>query len=201
MTISQAEIVLRFFEKNPNRDIETPEIVDWVTSEYLRITGRIFRDPDRHIRSLYSQGKLIKIRNGCYRYEPSYKPQSAPEEDFTAVQKAEILKLGGYRCAMCGLTASDGAELHVDHIVPKSKGGKATIKNGQVLCSQHNNLKKNYGQTETCKRMYRVLYQQATELNDNKMLKFLDDVMEVYDKHGINSHIDWQPSKQRKGGF
>lgn len=200
MTISQAELVLQFFENNPNRDIETPEIVDWVTSEYLRITGKPFRDPDRQVRSLYSQGKLIKIRNGCYRYEHGYVTKSVPEEDFTAAQKVEILKLGGYRCAMCGLTQSDGVALHVDHIVPKSKGGRATIRNGQVLCSKHNNLKKNYGQTETCKRMYRVLYQQAVELNDDKMLEFLDDVMGVYDKHGINSHIDWQPSKQRRRG-
>ena len=94
---------------------------------------------------------------------------------------------------MCGVTKDEGALLHADHIVPRSKGGQATVDNGQVLCSQHNNLKKNYGQTETCKRMYRVLYDKAVELDDRAMREFIEDVMRVYDEHNINSHIDWKP--------
>ncbi len=90
---------------------------------------------------------------------------------------------------------SPHATLHADHIVPRSKGGKATVDNGQVLCSQHNNLKKNYGQTETCKRMYRVLYDRAVALNDIAMREFIEDVMLIYEKHGINSHIDWRQQR------
>ncbi|MCY3594196.1 MAG: HNH endonuclease [Bacteroidetes bacterium] len=191
--MTQLELVLKFFEDNPNRNIETAEVVDQVTSEHLRITGRPFRDPDRVIRSLYSRGILQKIRNGCYRYDPSYASQSIPEELFTQSQKEEILRRGEYRCAMCGITESEGAQLHVDHMVPRSRGGDASIDNGQVLCSRHNNLKKNYGQTETCKRMYQALYQIAEKLGDRDMLDFIEDVMKVYDKHEINSHIDWKP--------
>lgn len=191
--ITQKALIFQYYEERPNQDIPTPEVVDWATVEYLRITSKPLRDPDRMIRSLYSDGKLVKVKTGLYRYDPNA-TTDLPEEAFTAAQKAEILENGGYRCAMCGATQSEGAVLHADHIVPRSKGGTATVENGQVLCSQHNNLKKNYGQTETCKRMYKVLYEKALELNDTAMREFIEDVMNVYDEHNINSHIDWRPT-------
>ena len=194
--VTQKGLIFEYFVARPKQDIPTPEVVDWATAEYLRITGNPLRDPDRMIRSLYSEGKLIKVRNGLYRHDPDAVVYIA-EENFTAAQKAEILENGGYRCAMCGVTEDEGAHLHADHIVPRSKGGKAEVDNGQVLCSQHNNLKKNYGQTETCKRMYKVLYDKAVELDDTAMREFIEDVMQVYDQHNINSHIDWRPQSSR----
>ena len=190
--VTQKGLIFEYFQRHPKRDIPTPEVVDWATAEYLRLTGKPLRDPDRMIRQLHSDGKLIQEGIGLYRYDPDTVTYNS-QENFTAAQKAEILRNGGYRCAMCGATKDEGALLHADHIVPRSKGGKATVDNGQLLCSQHNNLKKNYGQTETCKRMYKVLYDKAVELNDTAMREFIEDVMRVYDKHNINSHIDWRP--------
>jgi len=43
----------------------------------------------------------------------------------------------GYKCAKCGATT----DLTLDHIIPKSQGGKTEKKNLQVLCQLHNNLK------------------------------------------------------------
>lgn len=34
--ITQAEIIMEFFQKNPKRNIQHPEIVDWVTVEYKK---------------------------------------------------------------------------------------------------------------------------------------------------------------------
>ena len=79
--------------------------------------------------------------------------------NFTAAQKAKILELGGYRCAICGATRESGTTLHVDQYDRDRRAVKPLNDNGQVLCSKHNNLKKNYGQTETCKRMYRTIFQ------------------------------------------
>ncbi len=190
--VTQKGLIFEYFAARPKQDIPTSEVVDWATAEYLRITGNPLRDPDRMIRTLFSEGKLIKVRTGLYKYDPDAVTDNS-EENFTASQKAEILKNGDYRCAMCGATEDEGALLHADHIVPRSKGGMADVDNGQVLCSQHNNLKKNYGQTETCKRMYKILYDKAVELNDTAMREFIEDVMRVYDDHNINSHIDWRP--------
>lgn len=76
--VSQMKLVMDFFKKNPNRNIEHPEIVDWATEEYRKRTGKIFRDPDRQIRSLHQRGFLQKIKNGVYRYDPQYTESREP---------------------------------------------------------------------------------------------------------------------------
>ena len=48
-----------------------------------------------------------------------------------------------YRCQKCGKYMPDGVGLHIDHIVPISKGGKSVLSNLQVLCSKCNGAKSN----------------------------------------------------------
>ena len=67
---SQLDLIMEYFKKNPRRDIKHPEIVDWVVSEYKKRTGKVFRDPDRGIRSLSQDGLLVKVSKGVYRYDP-----------------------------------------------------------------------------------------------------------------------------------
>ena len=51
----------------------------------------------------------------------------------------DILKRDGFRCVLCGATPEeDGIKLHVDHIIPVSKGGKTTKKNLRTLCDRCN---------------------------------------------------------------
>jgi hypothetical protein len=188
---TQADIIREYFLKNPNRDIAHPEIVDWAVREYRERTGEVFRDPDRAIRKLHQQGWLIKVRKGVYRYDPDAVIER-DLEDFSEKQKKEILKRDGYRCVMCGRGRKDKVELHVDHIVPKDKGGRATLANGQTLCAEHNFRKKNYSQTETGKKMFKSLLRQAREINDTKIIAFCEDILRVYEQHNINDHIDWQ---------
>jgi len=45
-----------------------------------------------------------------------------------------ILMRDGFRCCACGVTAADGAVLHVDHIKAVSKGGSNDPANLQTLC-------------------------------------------------------------------
>ena len=54
-----------------------------------------------------------------------------------------VLKRDNYSCQICGVTAKDGAKLHVDHIIPVSKGGKTIMSNLQTLCEQCNIGKSN----------------------------------------------------------
>jgi ATP adenylyltransferase len=58
-----------------------------------------------------------------------------------------VLVAGDRRCALCGTTKDQGP-LHVDHIVPRSKGGMSTIDNLQVLCSKCNLDKSNRDDTD-----------------------------------------------------
>lgn len=52
----------------------------------------------------------------------------------------KVFKRDNYKCCICGASpAKDpSVELHVDHIVPWSKGGETTIDNLQTLCSRCN---------------------------------------------------------------
>lgn len=50
----------------------------------------------------------------------------------------DILKRDGFKCTICGATQADGVKLHVDHIIPISKGGKTIPKNLRTLCDRCN---------------------------------------------------------------
>ncbi|MBP7873614.1 MAG: HNH endonuclease [Bacteroidales bacterium] len=182
---------MEFFTKNPKRNIKHPEIVDWVTEEWKKRTGEIFRDPDRQIRQLSQKGLLQKISKGVYRYDPDF-IVNRELEDFTPAQKLEILKRDNYRCVICGRGKEDGIELQVDHIKSKDLGGKATIENGQTLCAQHNFKKKNYKQTETGKKMFIRLYELAKNIGDVETQDFCAQILEVFEKNNINGHIEWK---------
>ncbi len=54
--------------------------------------------------------------------------------------RLKVLSRDNFRCAFCGRSpATDiGVKLHIDHIVPFSKGGKATLDNLQTLCNECN---------------------------------------------------------------
>lgn len=188
---SQADLIVDYFKKNPNKEIKHPEVVDWSVAEYKRKTGSILRDPDRAIRMLAQSGQLIKVRKGVYKYDPEY--ISSPElREFSSAQKAEIFKRDNYKCVVCGRGVADGVEIHADHIKPRDLGGEATIENGQTLCAQHNFQKKNYKQTETGKKMFIRLYELAKELKDEKLKAFCIAVLNVYEEHDINGHIAWE---------
>lgn len=185
---SQMDLLLEYFKKNPNRDIKHPEIVDWATSEWRKQTGEVFRDPDRGIRKLHQDGYLIKVGKGVYRYEPdSIKKQSL--KDFSPKIKKAIFKRDGYKCVICGRGAAEGAEIHADHIKPRDKGGKSTLENGQTLCSQHNFLKKNLGQTTLGKRYFIRLYKIAKKSKNKKLIDFCTEVLDVFDRYNIDTYI------------
>ncbi len=50
----------------------------------------------------------------------------------------DILRRDNFRCQLCGASAKDGVQLHIDHIVPVSKGGKTEPKNLRTLCDRCN---------------------------------------------------------------
>ncbi len=54
----------------------------------------------------------------------------------------DIMRHDGFMCVLCGSTVKDGVKLHVDHIVPVSKGGKTEKSNLRTLCDRCNLGKK-----------------------------------------------------------
>jgi hypothetical protein len=61
----------------------------------------------------------------------------------TAGVRAKVLARDRYRCRHCGISADLGAVLHVDHIIPISRGGTSDLGNLQTLCQDCNLGKSN----------------------------------------------------------
>lgn len=55
--------------------------------------------------------------------------------------RKQIAERDHYTCQICGKYMPDGVGLHIDHIIPVSKGGKTVPSNLQVLCSKCNGHK------------------------------------------------------------
>lgn len=64
----------------------------------------------------------------------------------------QVFERDNWKCVACGKTVEEGARLEVDHIVPRSKGGKDELSNFQTLCKECNIGKSNKNQTDLRRR-------------------------------------------------
>lgn len=60
----------------------------------------------------------------------------------------QVFQRDQWRCVACGRNSHDGAILHVDHIVPRSRGGLDALNNFQTLCGECNIGKSNKDATD-----------------------------------------------------
>ncbi|MBQ2653035.1 MAG: HNH endonuclease [Methanobrevibacter sp.] len=93
--------------------------------------------------------QILKIELFCiYNFTLELLPNKAKKSkrQRTHVPKGmrhEVFKRDNYTCVECGARKDDGATLHVDHVVPVSKGGSDELDNLQNLCSDCNLNKSN----------------------------------------------------------
>lgn len=87
--------------------------------------------------------KKIQIAQKPLIYKPTQEEIQKERNKMTAKVRARILARDNYTCQICGLSRANEPHLalHVDHIIPVSKGGKTVDSNLQCLCWQCN-LKK-----------------------------------------------------------
>ena len=60
----------------------------------------------------------------------------------------QVFQRDNWKCVACGRSAEDGIILHVDHIMPRSKGGRDELDNYQTLCNVCNIGKSNKDETD-----------------------------------------------------
>ena len=90
----------------------------------------------------YSCERLIELQEEIKKAK-IYKTQREEERSkMTNSLRYDVLKRDGFRCVLCGASADDGAKLHVDHIIPVSKGGQTTMGNLRTLCDRCNTGKR-----------------------------------------------------------
>ena len=86
---------------------------------------------------------LLAIREKANKKNVYKKNYNLERSKMTDSLRYDVLKRDNFRCCLCGVSASDGAVLHVDHIKPVSKGGKTEYNNLQTLCDRCNLGKSN----------------------------------------------------------
>lgn len=100
-----------------------------------------------YINVFVSIGKLAKliveVQEGRREEKELYKRHTLVKpsrEPISLLLRYQVLKRDGEKCKKCGASPKQDAAivLHVDHIIPVSKGGKTTIENLQTLCDKCN---------------------------------------------------------------
>lgn len=71
-------------------------------------------------------------------YQDRRMANDAEHAKVTRAMRYDVLRRDGFKCVRCGRGREDGVKLHVDHIVPVSRGGKSTMDNLQTLCEDCN---------------------------------------------------------------
>ncbi|HMV15817.1 MAG TPA: HNH endonuclease [Chitinophagales bacterium] len=64
----------------------------------------------------------------------------------------QVFKRDNWKCVACGRSAEENIILHIDHILPRSKGGKDEMNNYQTLCETCNIGKSNKDETDLRKK-------------------------------------------------
>ena len=85
------------------------------------------------LESIFNRTMQLKSEKQTRQYQISVE-----RSKMTDSLRYDILKRDGFRCQICGSTAQDGVKLHVDHIIPVSKGGKTIPSNLRTLCDRCN---------------------------------------------------------------
>ncbi len=105
---------------------------------FVEYIGLINLDEEKIIESkITSQDKITKID---YVEKPFQKKEHRTSRNITVRMRFMVFKRDNFRCCVCGASPAKDplVELHVDHIIPWSKGGETVIDNLQTLCTKCN---------------------------------------------------------------
>ena len=103
-----------------------------------------WRKEEERRRKEEENGKSVEKQRIRQTVSSSHKRMIAEQRRLmTDSLRYDILVRDAFRCKICGASAADGVKLHVDHILPVSKGGKTVESNLRTLCERCNLGKSN----------------------------------------------------------
>jgi len=85
-----------------------------------------------------------------YKYLPSHMLQ--PKQRIPLNLRRRIIERDGVRCVYCDEDLSS-AEIHMDHVIPESRGGETNYNNLQVTCRKCNLAKGVLSEDEFTQRL------------------------------------------------
>ncbi len=86
----------------------------------------------------YTIADLLVHKRHIEELEKQKETKAYQRKAMTQSLRYDIMKRDNFRCVLCGRGAEDGVKLHVDHIIPVSKGGKTVPSNLRTLCEDCN---------------------------------------------------------------
>ncbi len=136
MQPSQANYIMAYFKQRPKQALAYDDWTDELAREYKSLTGNTARHFRSIVRRLSGEGKLLKVKNGVYMYDPDSSP--APQlPKFTAAQKRQIKERDKYQCVFCGMGRREGFNLYVGFLFSDKPNRASDISNGATFCSRH----------------------------------------------------------------
>lgn len=111
---------------------------------YIRTPYKVVQTIDSfscNYKFLFNRNEQLKAIN----YECTLKEYNSKNQRklMTKELRQQIITRDNYTCQLCGKYMPDEVGLHIDHIVPISRGSKTVPSNLQVLCSKCNGSKSN----------------------------------------------------------
>lgn len=94
----------------------------------------------QEVQNLLSDREVTK-KSGVYEYILTGDEKALSLRTFDKEDRATMYAQQGGKCAICG-KPFDAKDMHADHIIPWSQGGRTTLDNGQMLCVTCNLQKK-----------------------------------------------------------
>ncbi|MBE5766091.1 MAG: HNH endonuclease [Clostridiales bacterium] len=125
--------------KQPTRrDMDNTAISSISSGSYLRKFGQWSN-------ALKSFTKYINENEKVYSFDNHHESIHKTKRDVNLRMRFIVMQRDNFKCCVCGASpAKDpSVELHIDHIIPWSKGGETTLQNLQTLCSKCNLGKSN----------------------------------------------------------
>jgi diadenosine tetraphosphate (Ap4A) HIT family hydrolase/5-methylcytosine-specific restriction endonuclease McrA len=144
----QDESQLLYYEKRikemPLKVLKRHEVIAWDGRVVALNTNNLTLVQKAHIRMLCEQKlqSFVQKRGiGIWDY------RLLDDDPIPDSLRFLVLKAAAGRCQLCGILAKE-RPIDVDHIIPRSRGGKTELANLQALCSKCNRSKRNQDQTD-----------------------------------------------------
>lgn len=140
---SQLQYYEKCIKKMPAKVLEGHGVIDRAGDLISLKIGKLTYEEKVKIRGL-CEARIQKYleKRGLSNWDHRLLDNPVPDS-----LRYKVLAKGEKRCALCGATAKDRV-LDVDHIIPRSRGGKNVEENLQILCSKCNRSKGNKDDTD-----------------------------------------------------
>ena len=127
------KVWIKLGKQPTRRDMDNISISSISSGSYLRKFGQWSNALKMFIQYINETEKVYSIENHNVTYHKT-------KRDVNLRMRFIVMQRDNFKCCACGASPArdPSVELHIDHIIPWSKGGETTLQNLQTLCSKCN---------------------------------------------------------------